>query len=196
MYITGIGNGKNIFYNIMRESYTDVELVPYNEFVNSKYPGIIFYDGLMLKEAEKILQNRNSVIVVFLTPKTIYTLGSLLKNSKETGPKNFICGECALKRLKDQLFTLKLFDSLIERVDYLTLNNIFLDEYIHFSMILEEICIFEKGNRIFTYDTHSSLCTSYEISGLTLCPTCDTNDYSQHQMFQELGFLMKGDKKE
>lgn len=194
MYITGIGNSKNIFYRIMKDSCSDIELVSYNEFINRRCSGIVFYDGLMLKEAENILKNCNSALIVFLTPKVIYTFGNVMKNLQKDTIDNFVCGECSLKRLKEKLFTLKLFDSLVDRLDYLTVENSFLDEYVHFSMILKKIIGVEKVNTIYTYDLHSSLCKSYEITGLTMCPNCDNNEYSQDKMYRELSFLLEGDE--
>ena len=186
--ITGIGNSKVMFQNIFSDLGVSNQLVDYNDFINNHYTGIVFYDGLMFDLGMNLVKQCKNSIIVFIDPKSVFVSGSSIASPKNND--NYICGECSLRSMKNQLFKLSLFDTLFHRTDYKVVGEEFTMEFRHLASILKDKLF---SNEIFAleYNLHTSLYKEIEISGLTKCKSCDNNYYSQDKLQDELSYLFK-----
>lgn len=187
--ITGIGNLKQLFHEYFLELGIPNKIVDYNLFKNSNLEGIVFYDGLMIDLGMELVRQCKNSIVVFGDIKSIYVSGTLLDFSQRSiSTKNYVCGECSLRNMKNQIFQLSLYDTLSSQTDYKSVGEEFSSEYRHLASILKDR-LYTDGTTLLEYNLHTSLYKETAISGLTGCRLCDKNSYSQSVILDELSFL-------
>lgn len=179
--ITGIGIGKDIFFELLEKQDFPIQKVMYHEINDVVGKTIVVYDGMMFDEAINLNKSIGECLYIFMTPKNIFMIGDSLGIPSD----DYVCPTCIVNRVKNDLFTLKLYDDLFSRTDYKTIDMCFRDEYKHFASILVEQ--FENLEGVFLeYNLLTSLYQVYYPEGLTNCSKCDNNDYSQANLIKEI----------
>lgn len=195
MIISGLGLGKNYFEDAFKQLKQPVSLIPYSTIENlqSEEVVLLVYDGLCLDELEGKSDKISGLkyIPIFITPNYIYVFGINISSDIK---KEYCCPKCVIKRSKQNVFTLKLYETLFKRVDYKTIPNNFGYEIVHFcNILLNSINENNLSGALLSYNMLNNLYSLDKFSGTTGCKYCDSFMYDQKTLYASMKEVLIND---
>jgi hypothetical protein len=181
--ITGIGNGKNLLMNLIKNRGSEVEAIRYDEQILNLEKGnddtvLIVYDGFCIEEFLEMAPSIKEVqhIPIFLMATNFYVFGI---NKMENGVRKVgACPSCVTKQTINKSFNLNLYDHLIKQKSFKSVEESYGKELDHFILLLLEMlekgALFEKS---FSYLVHGNTYSMDKMPGLSKCSICDNTNY-------------------
>lgn len=186
IYLSGIGNSKNIMYDLINEK-GEATLILYDiaklQTISASDFLILAYDGLGIDEFFKILPDLSEVqyIPVFVTQRNILVFG--MNSLEEKNDKLYACPYCVAKQSMNDLFPLKLYKFLFEQTNFKAIKESYGLEFKHFFEILQEMI---KKNILASHVLNYSLLgNTYSFerkNGLSKCHFCDEIAYDNESL--------------
>lgn len=191
--ITGIGNSKNLIFNIFLSEGIPAELIDYNQEVINNHksgPVIIAYDGFCVQEFLDFVPSLKKIkyIPIFFTTTNIYIFGM---NSNDDNAMFEVCPVCIIKQVVNQKLNSKLYISLVKEIGFKSIQATYGKDLYHFSLLLlKMIKTNSLYNNFFNYSIYSNDYQLKKVMGLSRCINCDRTQYNSEELIKTLRSIL------